>query len=419
MRTRSLHLPGTMAVLALGLFLNGTVRADILADQKARQALEAQRLEKVVDDALKDAYRIARSRPSEAVEILKTTLDSITNSTVLSNEKQASLTRRVNAVLKDLQVNPVNRRDPPADPPRSGRVEEERRRAETESIRQYQSNIQSLRGSGKDAEARRMFDELRRRFPDNTAVQAGGRVGSTADHVSQIADLKRDQSERFLMVMRDIDKTAARIPIDNVEFSADWREKMARRNKNNQVTEKEKAIMKALNTVIPVEFNMNSFQDILDYLEKKTGLPLIVDKQAMTEAGVTYDSQITFKAKTTLRTVLKRILGDLNLTYIVKDQTIQITSIQRAKETLSVRTYYVGDLVGFGNGLNFGPYMARAQMAQQVAQLAVLITQVVEPDSWLVNDRGGLGTIAFNPVTMSFVVRQTAEIHYLMGIGMR
>ena len=44
------------------------------------------------------------------------------------------------------------------------------------------------------------------------------------------------------------------------------------------------------------------------------------------------------------------------------------------------------------------------------------ITGAGEP---LVLLHGGMCTIAFNPITMSFLVRQTAEIHFLMGAAMR
>ncbi len=49
--------------------------------------------------------------------------------------------------------------------------------------------------------------------------------------------------------------------------------------------------------------------------------------------------------------------------------------------------------------------------------LIVMVTQTVEPDSWEVNGKGGLGTIVFYPPTMSLVVKQTAEMHYLMGLS--
>ena len=47
----------------------------------------------------------------------------------------------------------------------------------------------------------------------------------------------------------------------------------------------------------------------------------------------------------TLRSVLKKVLGDFGLTYVVREQTIHITTAQKAKDMLIVRTYYLGDVV--------------------------------------------------------------------------
>ena len=59
----------------------------------------------------------------------------------------------------------------------------------------------------------------------------------------------------------------------------------------------------------------------------------------------------------------------------------------------------------------------KAQQSQQVNQLLILIQQTVDPDSW--EFKNGPGSIYFDPVTMTFVVRQTAEVHFLLGVGMR
>ena len=69
--------------------------------------------------------------------------------------------------------------------------------------------------------------------------------------------------------------------------------------------------------------------------------------------------------RATLRTVLRRILGDVNLAYIVKDEAIQVVTPARARETLSTRTYYVGDLAGTTD-IRLGPFLGRLQAAAQI-----------------------------------------------------
>ena len=59
-----------------------------------------------------------------------------------------------------------------------------------------------------------------------------------------------------------------------------------------------------------------------------------------------------------------------------------------------------------------GPILSKIVMIQTVNQLINTITQTVDPQSWQVNNPDAVGTIAFNPATMSLTIKQTAEIHY-------
>ncbi len=230
-------------------------------------------------------------------------------------------------------------------------------------------------------------------------------------------DLKRMREQGFLAVGNSVDRSNM-VPARDMTFPRDWAEKYKKRGNAMLITPKERAIMKALDTVITVDFDNKTFEEVIEYLQKLTGQPIAVDKLALGEAGVRYETPVTVKARASLRGVLRKILGELNLTYIVKDETIQVTSIPRAQQTLTVRNFYIGDaLLATGGGFN--PVFNQLQMQLQVQQLAVLITQTIEPQSWAVNGQGGLGTIVFNPLTMSFLVRQTAEMHYKMGMSMR
>src|SRR5262249_17371567 len=151
----------------------------------------------------------------------------------------------------------------------------------------------------------------------------------------------------------------------------------------------------------------------IDYLMEKTGQTIVLDPDSLKEAMVEYDDPVTFKGKKlTVRTILKKVLADRGLTYIIQEGTIQVVTPQRARETLVTRAYPVGDLAS-SLDMRFPPLVRRLQMLQNVAQLIDLIQNTVEPSSWQAN--GGLGTISFYEPTMSLVIRQTAEMHYQLG----
>ena len=62
----------------------------------------------------------------------------------------------------------------------------------------------------------------------------------------------------------------------------------------------------------------------------------------------------------------------------------------------------------------FSQYQAMAT----VAQLVQMIQNNIDPDSWASSGKDGGGTIVFDPVHMTLVVKQSAEIHYKMMQGL-
>ena len=108
---------------------------------------------------------------------------------------------------------------------------------------------------------------------------------------------------------------------------------------------------------------------------------------------------------------VQRMLADLNMAYVVAEETIQITSQERAKQMTTTRTYYIGDLAAVTD-LRLGPIANKLVMIDSINRLILTITQTKDPQSWNVNNPDAVGTINFDPITMSLTIKQTAEVHY-------
>jgi hypothetical protein len=80
----------------------------------------------------------------------------------------------------------------------------------------------------------------------------------------------------------------------------------------------------------------------------------------------------------------------------------------------TTRTYYIGDLAGVVD-VRIPPALNQLLMIQTVNQIIDLIINSVDRQSWKVNNPDAPGTIVFNPITMSLVVKQTAEVHYMLA----
>ncbi len=145
----------------------------------------------------------------------------------------------------------------------------------------------------------------------------------------------------------------------------------------------------------------------------------MLDKPALDDIGVNNESTVNVSLnKVSTRTALKKVLADLGLTYVIKDETIFVTTPVKAKDMMTIRTYYIGDLVGGYPDIRFGGLMSQYQALATVAQLVQMIQGNIDKDSWEVNGKEGGGTVVFDPVHMTLVVKQSAEVHYKMMQGL-
>ena len=253
---------------------------------------------------------------------------------------------------------------------------------------------------------------------DDPARRAADRIKATNDRLVENKGITRQGNEGVTGTGLDTARSSV-VPKDQMDFPADWRERINRPGRQRvKMTAREK-ILDTMQQPVAASFNKDRFEDVIQFLEKQTGIPIVMDKSTLEQAGVNYDSPVTLHAdQVSLRTVLRKVLGEVGLTYVIKEEAIQVVTREQAKEMLVTRSYDVTDLVGVVD-MRFGPILGQAHMAQNVRQLIDLIQSSLEPGSWEINGRGGFGTITFYPPTMSLIVKNTAEVHYMLGGSFR
>jgi hypothetical protein len=130
----------------------------------------------------------------------------------------------------------------------------------------------------------------------------------------------------------------------------------------------------------------------------QAGIHVTLSKK-IEDAGVQRDQKVTAVSRgLSLESLLNKVLADLNLTLMVKNESLIITTVEDAQspENMVTRVYPVRDLVSLRGRLNFDP-------------LVKLISSTVEPDSW--QDVGGPGAIYANPNAGALVLSQRRDIH--------
>jgi hypothetical protein len=242
--------------------------------------------------------------------------------------------------------------------------------------------------------------------PDSPSGQAAARTAATAAEVDAGRQLQLDRDTRRSGVIREVDKSALP-PKGDLEFPRDWKKKIRNPVDAPAMTPKERAVFRALDSTVSVGFKNSRLSDVLDELKSLSGQSILIDPPALEAAAISYDTTLSLNVKNaSLRTVLRRLARDLGFTYIIKDEGIQFVTVDRARELMVVRAYYIGDLLG-------DVVFTR----RRAAQLIDMIQSTIDPQSWLAN--GGQGTIEFNRATLSLVIKQTAEFHGVLGSGSR
>jgi hypothetical protein len=444
---------------------------DLLDLVRRRQKVEMQKVEAEYRQAIKEAQTLTASAPQKAVEKLKTALAQMKEDTILPKDRREVLTQLFNDRIRSAEAAATRlaarKKEPPKTNPFSKKPNSDSPLSPRESVKKSPEGPNEPLDNGKVAEIIRERSQTAEHPTETPAAEARQTTAARTAAIIDARKLRKEQERNRVAVDRDMEKSAVGAAGDT-EFPKDWRERTKGRTAGVQLTAKEKSILQALGSVISVDFQNMKLEDVVQYLQNATGQPILLDKEAMKELELSYESPVTLTVKgVTVRTILRRILADLGMTYVIRDESIQVTSAQRAKELMVTRRYYVGDLLAgmgaltpsasiapaapvagvgglpvvpltgnFGLGTppvvsqwnGFSPYfnqqvqnvLAQQQTSEQakqvIDQLKEMIMNSVDTQSW--REHGGNGTIVYHAPSMSFIIRQSAEVHSMLGAGL-
>ena len=163
-------------------------------------------------------------------------------------------------------------------------------------------------------------------------------------------------------------------------------------------------IQKALASETEVEFDETPLCEVADFLKARHGIEIHIDREALGDVGLGTDEPVTTKVKgISLRAALRLMLRELELTYMIQDEVLLITTPEESHEPLSTRMYPVSDLVG-------GPNVLQPPRAG-LEGLAKTISQTIVPDSWdAVGGPASISTPILGGVPV-LIISQTSDVH--------
>jgi hypothetical protein len=164
------------------------------------------------------------------------------------------------------------------------------------------------------------------------------------------------------------------------------------------------AIEKALNESTSVEFKETPLTDVIDFLINQSHIEIQLDQRAIADVGIGTDTPMTAKITgVSLRSVLNLILRPINLTWIIKDEVLLITTPEEAESQLTIQVHDVSDLVVCRD--------KNDDLWNDYDTLIDTINRVVKPTTW--DNVGGPGEIVGVELGSAkvLVVNQTYAVH--------
>jgi hypothetical protein len=217
----------------------------------------------------------------------------------------------------------------------------------------------------------------------------------------------------------------SRPPVDGVAFPDNWRETLQKSpalaflKKDLKLSRAEAKMVKALKTPLNIDLEDSTLEAVIDHLQRVSGVSIVVPKSVLEQKSITKRAPVSIRLKgVTMRTILKKVLSDFDLTFVVREDNIVIATEEQVQESLSTRVYPIADFLPM-LGVDVNPKLTEGKFLEHLRDIIGVIVDLIDPTSWWLN--GGRGEIAFDTEYMSLVITQTEDVHLrlLEGLALR
>jgi general secretion pathway protein D len=245
-----------------------------------------------------------------------------------------------------------------------------------------------------------LMDE--RRYPEAEVVakkvnelSPGSSIAKSMHHTSRMGtrlmineDIASSKEDAFAKNLLAVDAAGIGMdPARDIDFgdAQSWGELSRRRqtggDSDSRYSPIERQIKQQMSTPVEVNYRDTPLAGVLQDLAAVANISIVLDQRAMTEMQIASDSPVNMQLTqpVSLRSALNLILSDFELTYIIENDVLKITSHDVKKTRVYSKAYKVADLItpipnfssGYEDGLA-GALRAAYQMTNQQANVQVM-----------------------------------------------
>lgn len=307
------------------------------------------------------AKKLQEANPKEALQILENARAEVMKSEVDGTTRDILL-RRVDRSIDDLKryINDNRARIELNEKNDDVRDEIEHRREVKVEVQEKLAKLvhefNTLMDERRYAEAEVLAKRAYEMAPDELVVSQLRLQVKMVKRTREVADIRADKEQGFYQALTEVDRAA--IPMnDNTPFifggdAKEWEKLSVSRRKyiregRMKRSEKEIEIEHKLKTPVSLGFHEAPLDEVINKLSQLTQVSMILDPRGLAEEGVDSHTPVTIdlSQEISLKSALNLILSPLQLSYVIKNEVLNITSEQLRDGEVYAVTYNVADLV--------------------------------------------------------------------------
>ncbi|HUY87660.1 MAG TPA: VWA domain-containing protein, partial [Pirellulales bacterium] len=350
-----------------------------LVDQVERQErVYVQFLKNEVQQAVNQARARMGADPEAAANELKLILEKVRQAPELDPEVRSQLVDKIEAAAQTASRQSLVKAEKDL---RRQQIDSEQQARQQlvkdlyvkeEKVNQLMARFESLMVDERFRDAEAVADIANEMRPGSAELRGAVLTSRTKRFTEDIAAVREARYKGVVDSLFQVEVALVPTPDEPPILYPDpevWKMLTERRKKYNSVDLKEAnpneaKIMAALEEKTELEFAEQPLNDVIDYLKERHAIEIQLDAKALTDAGLGSDTPVTRNLKgITLRSALRLMLSELDLTYVIRDEVLMITTKAEAENMLTNRVYPVADLVipigtprpmGMGGGMGGG-----------------------------------------------------------------
>ena len=324
------------------------------------QNLARQKMWREVTTEIAESEKMVEKDPRAALDRLQMLRQRVAQSSVEGSIRKTHLAM-VDRVIGHIQAY-VDQNKPAIEQQETNRRIEDRMALDAATRAKVDGEVQSmvdqyndLMEKGAYAEAEIVAKKVQQLDPNSEISVVLIQKATFARRIQEQKEFNELKTERITDALLGVDLASIPMQDDNpysMGNARDWGIKSKLRLRagegNFRMTPSEKAIREKLGESVDVAFDGRQLSQVMQSLSEMTGIPIVIDPLGLVAEGITSDQRINLNLNgqsVSLKSALNLMLEPLNMTYVIKDEVLKITSKSTTNQRRYTQTYGVRDLV--------------------------------------------------------------------------